>query len=200
VSDVDLGSTLAELAEWRKGLEAAAEQVAALGANPSAHKVSEVLDDHAKGSHGDADDSSKSDRGPKAVPAYNPFLVPGEPTPEAYAALSASQMADLEQIHPGVGERMRKAVEWDERSAAAAKHDLVERVLSEHETKLESDESYLAEVMRKRAAEQLRAGIGSLSQRQLDRLRGDAQMSDEEYAEIERENRERALRRMGVEQ
>jgi len=55
-------------------------------------------------------------------------------------------------------------------------------------------------VMRKRAAEQLRAGIGSLSQRQLDRLRGDAQMSDEEYAEIERENRERALRRMGVEQ
>src|SRR5436305_8143480 len=105
--ELDLDTTIQEIAAWRSGWQEAAAQLASLGSGVPAPTPAEPP----KAADGSPDAPATVDRGASAI--RNPYLHAGDPTVEQYRDLPGAVMAELEDATPGVGERMAKAAKWD---------------------------------------------------------------------------------------
>ena len=153
-------------------IDAAVAEGVRLGSQPTAHQVAE------------AEAEAAAEPEAAAVVRFNPHVVPGDPSPAQFAALSTAQQLELEGVRPGVGERLRRAAQWDATSDAHEAREAEAAAQAEHAQRMQTDEAYREAQLREAAAQELATRWLWISDAEKLALRERAGMSDEAFAQL----------------
>jgi hypothetical protein len=130
----------------------------------------------------------------KAEPiTHNPFLSPGEISPQEYARLSPAQARDLEAAKPGTMQRMEKAEQWTELANVEAERELAARKQAQHEHRLATNPEYAKAQHREQAARSLRDNWWFLSDTRKQELIAQAELTESDLAQISQYVAERSV-------
>jgi hypothetical protein len=122
---------------------------------------------------------------PPAAPAFNPYAGrAGDPTIEEYLALTPQQQAELDDVLPGVEERLTKAGAWNANSQREAARAAAEAEQAEYQKRVLTDPAFAAAESAKQSARHLDVAWGSLSNQDRLDLKEDAGMTDEDFAAL----------------
>jgi hypothetical protein len=118
------------------------------------------------------------------APGFNPYLCSSDPSVEEYLALTGHQQAELEEVLPGVEERLTKASAWLATSQRESTRAAAEADAAEYAQKLSTDPEFAAAEARKASAERLDVAWGSLSNAERLDLKTEAGMSDADFTAL----------------
>ena len=119
-----------------------------------------------------------------AAPSFNPYALPTDPDLATYLALTPQQQAELDDVLPGVEERLTKASAWTANTEREVARAGAAAEQAEYQRRVLTDPAFAAAESAKDSARQLDVAWASLSNQERLDLKADSGMSDEDFAAL----------------